>query len=139
MTLEVLAHGNHLERHIDSWTALHGDDTEGASFGRETLEHVIDPRKRGDVPVDAHVVLTVDPSQLVGAIDVELLHLCLDPVPTNLRHQDVVGNNAVEHGSGGVLEGRKDQITRIDECSVQVEENGPESHRARCYPRAQSR
>ena len=89
------------------------------------------PSKRPDLLVDRHVVLAVDAHELVGLVLVELPHLRVHPVASDVRHQHLVRDLPSEHGARRMPEGGEDQRPGVDQGAVEVEEDGLEAHTAR--------
>jgi hypothetical protein len=78
--------------------------------------------------VEGAVVLAVDAHQLVHARRVEHGHLVVEVRAANECGDLLVFNIASEDGLRGVLEGREDDRTGVDERPVEVEEHGLIAH-----------
>ena len=126
---EVAPEGEHLERHLDGRAALHRDDAQVPLLAPESFEHADDPGERRHLAVDGHVVRAIDVHELVGPLLVELDHLGVYPVTPDVRHQDLVWDDTVEHRSGGVTERLENQAAGVDEGAVEIEEDRAVAHR----------
>ena len=94
----------------------------------QPLEHALDALEGDEVVVERRVVLAVDPDELVGALLVEGPHLLVDVGAADRCREHLVRDLALEDRLGGVPERGEDDLPRVDQGAVEIEEDGRIAH-----------
>jgi hypothetical protein len=116
------------EGEIHGLPPLRRDDAELPPLGVQALEHALDALEGDEVVVERRVVLAVDADELVGALLVEGSHLLVDVGAADRGREHLVRDLAFENRLGGVPERGDDDLPRVDQRAVEIEEDGRIAH-----------
>ena len=127
--VEGLQQRQRLEGELHHPAPLRRHEAESPAVGLEAHKGVLHPAAAAQLGVQRLVVLAVDAEELLAARGIERVHHLLEPRPADGGEELLGRDLARQHRAGRMAHGGEDDLARVDDRAVEIEQEHWEAHR----------